>query len=79
MACPLFRGFDRERKQFSPHLTLLRLKSSRNLRRLSDFLDQDVDRPIPVSFCVRRIHLFESRLHSRGARHLKLVTAKLGS
>ena len=72
-------GFDREGKRFRPHLTLLRLKSSRNLRRLSGFLDQDVDRPSPVLFRVRRIHLFESRLHSRGAQHLKLVTAELGS
>ena len=72
-------GFDRDKKRFRPHLTLLRLKSSRNLRRLSDFLDQEEDRMSPVPFCVRRIHLFESRLHSRGARHLKLVTAELGS
>ncbi len=72
-------GFDRDKKKFRPHLTLLRLKSSRNLKRLSGFLDQDADRPSPVSFRVRRIHLFESRLHSHGARHLKLVTAELGS
>ena len=72
-------GFDRERKKFRPHLTLLRLKSSRNRKRLSGFLDQEGDRTNPVSFCVRQIHLYESRLHSRGARHLKLVSAELGS
>ena len=72
-------GFDREKKKFRPHLTLLRLKSSRNRKRLSGFLDQEVDRTNPVSFCVRQIHLYESRLHSRGARHFKLVTAELGS
>lgn len=72
-------GFNREPKRFRPHLTLLRLKSSRNLKRLSAFLDQEEERASPVSFCVRRIHLYESRLHSRGARHLKLVTAELGS
>ena len=72
-------GFDREGKKFRPHLTLLRLKSSRNQKRLSDFLDQEEKRTNPVSFCVRQIHLFESRLHSWGARHRKLVTAELGS
>ena len=71
-------GFDRESKNFRPHLTLLRLKSSRNLKRLSGFLEQEEDRTSPVSFRVRRIHLYESRLHSTGARHLKLVTAELG-
>ena len=72
-------GFDRERKRFKPHLTLLRLKSPRNLKRLSAFLDQETDRTSPVSFCVRQVHLYESRLHGRGARHLKLVTAELGT
>ena len=71
-------GFDRERKKFRPHLTLLRLKSSRNRKRLSRFLDQEGDQTHPVSFRVRQIHLYESRLHSRGARHLKLETAELG-
>ena len=72
-------GFDREKKKFRPHLTLLRLKSSRNLTRLSDFLDQEKDRTSPASFRVRQIHLYESRLHSTGARHGKLLTAGLGN
>ena len=70
-------GFDRERKKFRPHLTLLRLKSSRNLKRLSSYLETEGQGMGPVSFLVRRIHLYESRLSSRGARHEKLVTAKL--
>ena len=72
-------GFDRDKKRFRPHLTLLRLKSSRNLKRLSAFLHQQNGRTGPVSFRVRQIHLFESRLHSTGARHRKLMTAELGS
>ena len=72
-------GFDREKKRFKPHLTLLRLKSSRNLKRLSGFLRREGDRTSPVSFRVRQIHLYESRLHSTGARHRKLVTAELGN
>lgn len=72
-------GFDREKKKFRPHLTLLRLKSTRNTKRLSDFLDQEKDRTNPVSFRVRQIHLYESRLHSAGARHGKLLTAELGN
>ena len=70
-------GFDRERKKFRPHLTLLRLKSSRNRKRLSRFLETEGDGTHPVSFCVRQIHLYESRLHSQGARHERLVTAEL--
>lgn len=70
-------GFDRERKNFRPHLTLLRLKSSRNLKRLSSYLETEGEETGPVSFSVRRIHLYESRLSSRGARHEKLVTAEL--
>ena len=73
------QGIEREKKRFRPHMTLLRVKTSRNLKRLSGFLDQEEKRTSPVSFRVRRIHLFESRLHSRGARHRKLVTAELGS
>lgn len=70
-------GFDRERKKFRPHLTLLRLKSSRNLKRLSSYLETEGQGTEPVSFPVRRVHLYESRLSSRGARHEKLVTAEL--
>ena len=70
-------GFDREKKKFRPHLTLLRLKSSRNLKRLSSYLETEGQGTGPVSFFVRRIHLYESRLSNRGARHEKLVTAEL--
>ena len=70
-------GFDRERKKFRPHLTLLRLKSSRNLKRLSSYLETEGQGTGPVSFLVRRIHLYESRLSSLGARHEKLATAEL--
>lgn len=70
-------GFDRERKNFRPHLTLLRLKSSRNLKRLSSYLETEGQETGTISFSVHRIHLYESRLSSRGARHEKLVTAEL--
>ena len=72
-------GFDREKKKFRPHLTLLRLKSSRNLKRLSSYLETEGQGTGPVSFLVRRIHLYESRLSSQGARHQKLATAELAA
>ena len=72
-------GFDGERKKFRPHLTLLRLKSSRNLKRLSSYLETEGQGTGPVPFLVRRIHLYESRLSSRGARHEKLATAELAA
>lgn len=70
-------GFPREEKSFKPHLTLARIKSIADPRRLAEGLA--ACRLPPASFQVERIVLFESVLHPTGARYTELAEARLDS
>ena len=65
-------GFEPERRRFSPHITLARIKSSRNLDMLEAMLesmkDFDIGR-IPV----RAVRLYQSILNPEGAVHKVLA------
>jgi 2'-5' RNA ligase len=70
-------GFELERRPFKPHLTLVRLKSSRNLSKLQQFLKLEGGEVSLGSFGVQAIHLYQSILRPEGATYRKLATCAL--
>jgi|SRR5215475_6435791 len=68
-------GFEREGKDFQPHLTIGRVKSNRKTRELLALMDA---RPLPaLSFTVSEIVLMKSELHPAGARYSRIARASL--
>jgi 2'-5' RNA ligase len=68
-------GFEDEEKDFSPHLTIGRVKSNKNTHELIARADLY---PIPaLSFEVREIVLMKSDLYPEGARYCDLARVKL--
>ncbi|MBD3223628.1 MAG: RNA 2',3'-cyclic phosphodiesterase [Caldithrix sp.] len=60
-------GFEKEKKRFSPHLTLGRVKFPQNLDDLWAFVQEN---PFPpYSFEVQRVELMRSQLKPDGARY----------
>jgi len=60
-------GFEAEKRTFCPHLTLARLKSTRNVMLLKNKLTDKMMPDILGSFTVRDVKLFKSTLTPRGA------------
>ncbi len=71
-------GFPRERSDFHPHLTLLRLKSRKNLGGLREYLQAEGPHQQAGVIQVEEMHLYQSILKREGAEYLKLLTARLG-
>ena len=68
-------GFDHEDKPFKPHLTIGRVKSSKNVKPLVAKADMYV---LPeLSFEVGELVLFKSELHPAGARYTALARSEL--
>jgi 2'-5' RNA ligase len=58
-------GFEKEKRKYSPHLTIGRVKKPEQLNKLFQYLDET---PLPVStFDVNEIVLMQSELKSTGA------------
>ncbi len=69
-------GFDPEDKPFKPHLTIGRVKSSKNIQQLVAKSDMY---PLPeLSFEVGEIVVMKSELHPAGARYTPQAKVKLG-
>ena len=67
-------GMATERRPFRPHFTLARLKAPER-EAVRAFLVQ----PVPaLSFAVEAFHLYQSRLHPKGAEYTRLRTFALG-
>ncbi len=71
-------GFPQENRDFHPHLTLLRLKSRKNLDGLSEYLQAEGPQQRAGVIPVGGIHLYQSILKRQGAEYQKLLTFELG-
>ena len=68
-------GFEREEKDFRPHLTIGRVKSNRKIRELLALAGAH---QVPASpFVVTEIVLMKSELHPAGARYTPMARAPL--
>jgi 2'-5' RNA ligase len=70
-------GFEPERREFSAHLTLGRVKFPRPDAALTRALDSIKDTACGL-MRVEVVHLFESQLHPEGSIYTKLSSHKLG-
>lgn len=68
-------GIERERRKFSPHLTLCRLKNS-PLKRVTRFLSENALLETP-EFTISEFHLYSSVLTQKGAIHTIQATIPL--
>ena len=69
-------GFSREGRDFTPHLTLMRLKSTNGLDRLAGFVRENSKIELGV-LEVTAFHLYQSILRPDGAQYQKLLTFEL--
>ena len=63
-------GFEPEKRRFSPHLTLGRVKDQSGYRPVFDYFAQNPF--LPMRFMVREITLMRSELRSEGAKYTPL-------
>lgn len=70
-------GFPRERRPFTAHLTLGRVRRPGNLAQLAALLTSMVREPLG-EMVVERVELMRSELHPLGARYTSLRTCPLG-
>ncbi|MDA2933010.1 RNA 2',3'-cyclic phosphodiesterase [Acidobacteria bacterium AH-259-D05] len=71
-------GFPGENREFHSHLTLLRLKSRRNLSSLIQYVQGEGAGEEAGPLRVEEVHLYQSILKPDGAEYRKLVTVRLG-
>lgn len=64
-------GFPIEKRRFTPHITLGRVRSNKNLSQLLSIMDEEKNSEIG-SFSVSNIHLMKSDLRSEGAVYTEL-------
>ncbi|MBU2494855.1 MAG: RNA 2',3'-cyclic phosphodiesterase [Bacteroidetes bacterium] len=67
-------GFEKEKRKFKPHLTLIRLKGNENLEKINGFLDFDLPE---TKFEINEISLMKSELLSSGSFYNKIKSFKL--
>ncbi len=67
-------GFEREKRKFKPHITLLRIKGKENRKKLDSFLDFELPER---SFTCSSVTLFKSDLTPQGSVYTKIEKFKL--
>lgn len=72
-------GFAKEERDFHPHLTLIRLKSQKNVLELVRFLQSEAGNEGLGEIRVDALHLYQSILKPGGAEYRKLLTAQFGA
>jgi 2'-5' RNA ligase len=69
-----FLGFNKEKRKFKPHVTLLRIKEDTNITQLKDFSNS----PIGIeSFEVETFSIVKSELNYEGSVYTKIKSFKL--
>ncbi|MCC6545175.1 MAG: RNA 2',3'-cyclic phosphodiesterase [Nitrospirae bacterium] len=72
------RGFPAEGRSFTPHITLGRIRTDKNIEKLLRLID-DEKRSDPGGFPVSEIHLIKSELKPSGAVYTELFSVMLSS
>lgn len=70
-------GFEKENRSFKPHITIARVNSAPK-RDIMSFINQHKQFQIP-DVSIEEFVLYESKLHSEGAKHSRLKTFQLAS
>jgi 2'-5' RNA ligase len=70
-------GFEKEQRDFSPHLTIGRVKSSKGKSRLIEILERKKDESFHQSISVREVRLMKSDLKPTGPVYTVLETIAL--
>lgn len=70
-------GFAPENRTFTPHLTLGRIRSKRNLQPLLDYIKMGTD--LTAEFRADHMHMYQSVLKPQGAVYTVLKTVAFGS
>jgi len=70
-------GFEKEKRRFSPHLTLARVKSRHMIANLMHYLELHGSKIDLGSFLVRTVVLYRSELRPSGAVYSRLGSAAL--
>ena len=69
-------GFPLEKRGFTPHVTLGRIRSNRSIEKLLDLIGEEKGVELN-GFTVTKVHLMESQLRSTGAIYTELYSAAL--
>jgi len=72
----LQEGFSKEKRSFSPHVTIGRARSSKNKDKLKEIAGSIEIKPVPIH--ISRVVLFKSELSSTGAVHTPLSVLVFG-
>lgn len=67
-------GFEKEKREFRPHLTILRLKGGEDTKKILEFKDYDIS---DKKFTADKITLFQSELLPQGSHYTKIETIEL--
>ena len=71
-------GFPKENRDFHPHLTLLRVKSRKNLHQLAQYIETEGPGQRAGVIKAEQVHLYQSILKPQGAEYRQLLTCELG-
>lgn len=69
-------GFPAEKRGFTPHITLGRIRSNRNIEKLLDLIEKEKGVNLD-GFTVTNVYLMESKLRPTGAVYTELYSAPL--
>ena len=69
-------GFEKEKRKFKPHLTLLRLKGREDISRINDFLEYEFPE---MNFIINEISVMKSELLKSGSFYSKIKSFKLNN
>lgn len=67
-------GFEKERRNFKPHLTLLRIKGRENYSKIQNFIEYDFP---TINFKISEISVIKSELLRSGSQYTKIKSFKL--
>jgi 2'-5' RNA ligase len=67
-------GFNKENRDYNPHVTLLRVKNEEDSETIKSYKDIKFE---PIEYCVNELYLIKSTLTPKGSLYTKIKTYKL--